>query len=689
MSRLLKWSSYAVLLGIICIYSAAQSNSTLAYPSIGLRYLSPYQGFGLSDGVTSTYLKSGSVVVMQAETNSPAFTAGLRPGDVILTANGKRVCQADDMRKAVAEGYTADLTLTYSRGGRLETAKMRAVNRPSFDPNYLAGLNALPRITAAWDRSDYRTVSVECERLRDPDVALTSVACAQVYYMKGRGISRGEENFGRAEAICPKCPDVFASHAVGRRNLNMDYLTPWNAVEAMMKEYRAAQEQAFAAVDTTTVSAMKELAEGGKVKEAMARYSSLADAEAGCRDTPPSKSLAEFASTLALRENPSLAVPPAARHRAESARGMKKVATKSSDLLKAYIEMNAAIWLAPWWSAAYSDAADMLEVAGRPAESMEMANRALSLPHAKADATEAATAAAPEPEDRNLAPEVALQRYVASLATVEPASPEEQRIRGRCISSALKMNPPPEVPAQASRHLARGQAALEMAKTTSDFNDAAEELERAVRLAPWWADGYHELGAAYEKATNYQQAMNAYQLYLAAAPTAPDSKEVKSKIYKLEYAAEREQKQSIEKSMQQRQQSARILAMQGLWADKSGMMWQASLQSGLFVAQRSGYREGDISYNGNFVLRSSFKGDGIEGTMLIPQLRHVPSGCDVTQSEQPLTGMISPDGKTLTVKYQETTYNYEFIKATLLTNARCVRINKLRDDMKIIVLEKR
>jgi tetratricopeptide (TPR) repeat protein len=230
---------------------------------------------------------------------------------------------------------------------------------------------------------------------------------------------------------------------------------------------------------------------------------------------------------------------------------------------------------------------------------MEMANRALSLPHAKADATEAATAAAPEPEDRNLAPEVALQRYVSSLATVEPSSPEEQRIRGRCISSALKMNPPPEVPAQASRHLARGQAALEMAKSTSDFNDAAEELERAVRLAPWWADGYHELGAAYEKATNYQQSMNAYQLYLAAAPTAPDAKEVKSKIYKLEYAAEREQKQSIEKSMQQRQQSARMLAMQGLWADKSGTMWQASLQSGLFVAQRSGYREGDILYNGS------------------------------------------------------------------------------------------
>lgn len=118
-------------------------------------------------------------------------------------------------------------------------------------------------------------------------------------------------------------------------------------------------------------------------------------------------------------------------------------------------------------------------------------------------------------------------------------------------------------------------------------------------------------------------------------------------------------------------------------------MWQASLQSGLFVAQRSGYREGDISYNGQFVLRSSFKGDGIEGTMLIPRLVHVPSGCDVTQSEQPLTGTISPDGKTLTVKYQETTYNYEFIKGTLLTNARCLRVNKLRDDMKIIVLEKR
>jgi tetratricopeptide (TPR) repeat protein len=120
---------------------------------------------------------------------------------------------------------------------------------------------------------------------------------------------------------------------------------------------------------------------------------------------------------------------------------------------------------------------------------------------------------------------------------------------------------------------------MEMGKSHTEFADAASEFERAIRLAPWWAEAYRGLAMAREKAANYQQAIDTYQFYLLAAPSATDAKEVQSKIYKLEFAAEREQKQAIEQSMSQRQQAARTLGLQGIWHEKgNGMVWQAAMQ---------------------------------------------------------------------------------------------------------------
>ena len=93
---------------------------------------------------------------------------------------------------------------------------------------------------------------------------------------------------------------------------------------------------------------------------------------------------------------------------------------------------------------------------------------------------------------------------------------------------------------EAQRYMARGFAAVEMAKTPKDFERAVREFEQAAQLAPNWPDVYFNLGSVQGKAGNYGEAMRHYKRYLELAPNAPDAAKVREEIYKLEYRAEEE-----------------------------------------------------------------------------------------------------------------------------------------------------
>jgi tetratricopeptide (TPR) repeat protein len=94
---------------------------------------------------------------------------------------------------------------------------------------------------------------------------------------------------------------------------------------------------------------------------------------------------------------------------------------------------------------------------------------------------------------------------------------------------------------EAQRYMARGMAAVEMAKTPKDYERAVREFERAAKLAPNWPDIYFNLGAVQAKAGNYGEAMRHYKRYLELAPNAPDAAKVREEMYKLEYRAEEAQ----------------------------------------------------------------------------------------------------------------------------------------------------
>lgn len=96
------------------------------------------------------------------------------------------------------------------------------------------------------------------------------------------------------------------------------------------------------------------------------------------------------------------------------------------------------------------------------------------------------------------------------------------------------------VPEEARRHMARGQAAMEMAKSQDGYDAAVNEFREAKRLAPDWANAHYHLGLAEEKAGQLKEAAASLKQYLRLAPNAPEAEKIKERIYKLEYKAEQE-----------------------------------------------------------------------------------------------------------------------------------------------------
>lgn len=94
------------------------------------------------------------------------------------------------------------------------------------------------------------------------------------------------------------------------------------------------------------------------------------------------------------------------------------------------------------------------------------------------------------------------------------------------------------IPEEARRHMARGQAAVEIAKSPDEYDSAINEFQQASRLAPDWPDPYFQLANLQEKTGKLKEAVASLKEYLRLAPNTPDASKLQEQIYKLEYKAE-------------------------------------------------------------------------------------------------------------------------------------------------------
>jgi len=86
--------------------------------------------------------------------------------------------------------------------------------------------------------------------------------------------------------------------------------------------------------------------------------------------------------------------------------------------------------------------------------------------------------------------------------------------------------------------MARGMAAVEMAKSPEEYGSAMREFQEASRLAPDWPDPHYNLGLVQEKSGKFREAVASLKEYLRLTPDAPDASNIKELIYKLKYKAE-------------------------------------------------------------------------------------------------------------------------------------------------------
>jgi putative serine protease PepD len=70
--------------------------------------------------------------ISQVTAGAPAAKAGIKAGDVVVSAAGKNVTSSDDLRNAIDAKAPGDkLTLTYQRDGQKHTVTVTLTNRPS------------------------------------------------------------------------------------------------------------------------------------------------------------------------------------------------------------------------------------------------------------------------------------------------------------------------------------------------------------------------------------------------------------------------------------------------------------------------------------------------------------------------------------------------------------------------------
>ncbi|MBX9902885.1 MAG: hypothetical protein K2Y31_00910 [Burkholderiales bacterium] len=150
------------------------------------------------------------------------------------------------------------------------------------------------------------------------------------------------------------------------------------------------------------------------------------------------------------------------------------------------------------------------------------------------------------------------------LVTQLLATPGDTALRERIIKLAQEIKPPPAVPEEAERRMARGIAGFQGAKSPTDYQIAGREFQGAVDAAPWLADAYFNLGMALDKAGDHIAAIRSLKLALAANP---ESREVRNLLYQVEFRAEQA---ASERAKKEREAREAVRTIAGEWADVSG-----------------------------------------------------------------------------------------------------------------------
>jgi tetratricopeptide (TPR) repeat protein len=238
---------------------------------------------------------------------------------------------------------------------------------------------------------------------------------------------------------------------------------------------------------------------------------------------------------------------------------------------------------------------------------------------------------------------------------------------------------------EARRYMARGIAAVEMAKSASDYALAAKEFEQAAKLAPDWPDIYYNLGSVQSKAGDITSAIKSFQRYLDLAPKSPDAAKVREEIFKLEYRRDREKL---------------VTTLEGTWTGPNGQTFvlklegarlqltRARLGDDILVVKSMGTSTGPMT-DVPLVFSGTLVGDKISGQYLQAAGK---SGkyCDMPERKGDFEGTVDVAAAQMRIVYNRVTLKYQMqFKSLFSDELVCRQTNRQETPGYVLELKRR
>src|SRR5688572_28343648 len=132
-------------------------------------------------------------------------------------------------------------------------------------------------------------------------------------------------------------------------------------------------------------------------------------------------------------------------------------------------------------------------------------------------------------------PREQLQQMVEQLQK----TPNDNALRERIIKLGAEIRPAPAIPEEANRAYVKGGVFKEEAKDPSGYDLAISAYRDALRVAPWWADAYFNLGVTLGLTGKFDEGIASLRLSMASVPAgSAEAREAQNRIYAIEAKAE-------------------------------------------------------------------------------------------------------------------------------------------------------
>jgi hypothetical protein len=133
----------------------------------------------------------------------------------------------------------------------------------------------------------------------------------------------------------------------------------------------------------------------------------------------------------------------------------------------------------------------------------------------------------------------ALAAALSGLKDATAGSDNALRFEAKAAEATMGLGLKPAIPEEARDSMARGKAAITLAKDAGAFGAACDAMESAVALAPAWAAGHFNTAVAEEAAGRWGNAARHLKIYMTLSPAASDREAVRAKIAELELHEQR------------------------------------------------------------------------------------------------------------------------------------------------------